>query len=62
MPVTLPVFLRIGDGEECRVGEISADSAAEMQRGVPEFLFDLAAAFEQRLTGGEANAPGADGG
>ncbi|MCI0384588.1 hypothetical protein [Streptomyces sp. CNQ085] len=49
--VTLPVFMRIGeDGEEIRVGEVTADSALEMQHAVPELLREYATALEEHLT------------
>lgn len=48
--VTLPVYLRVGDGEEYKVGWIEADSAEEMLAEMPAFLRALAAGFEQVKT------------
>lgn len=48
--VTLPVCLRVGDGEEIQVGWIEADSAEEMLAEMPAFLRALSDGFEQVKT------------
>jgi hypothetical protein len=47
--VTLPVFIRVGDGAEQQVGTITADSAPEMQLSQAELLRMIAAEIESLL-------------
>lgn len=54
--VSMPVFLRVGDGEELPVGTVEADSAAELQRSVVDLLRAAADAFEEAARGKQEGA------
>jgi hypothetical protein len=45
--VELPVYFRVGDGEEFQVGTIAADSADEMGQAMADFLRAVANAVHQ---------------
>ncbi|MFI8988662.1 hypothetical protein ACIG63_27240 [Streptomyces antimycoticus] len=47
--VTLPVFIRVGDGEEVQIGTITADSANEMQAAQADLLRAVAGEIESLL-------------
>lgn len=54
--VTMPVYFRVGDGEECNVGSIEADSAKEALQGMAGFLRAAAEAIEA-MAAPEATVP-----
>ena len=58
--VTLPVFIRVGDGPEAQVGAITADSATGMQLSQADLLRAIAAEIE-RLLGGQPPGDGPGG-
>jgi hypothetical protein len=45
--VSLPVYIRVGDSEESRVGTIEADSAEEAQAAMADLLRAAAAAIDK---------------
>lgn len=47
--VTLPVFIRVGDGEEVQIGTITADSAQGMQAAQSDLLRAAASEIESLL-------------
>lgn len=47
--VTLPVYLRVGDGEEHQVGTITADTATGMQLESADLLRAVADEIERLL-------------
>jgi hypothetical protein len=43
----MPIYIRVGDGGEVHVGEVEADSSADMTAGVAEFFRAVADAIER---------------
>lgn len=53
MTMKLPVYLRVGEGEETAIGTIEADSVEELQAALAAFLHAASAAVEAAVVDGK---------
>ena len=59
--VSMPVFLRVGDGKERPIGSVQADSPGDLQQGVADLLRTAATALEEQADSPAGTGLGGDG-